>query len=99
LLVCGDDVGRVWCYDINKIISNLNSKEKQRSPEDIPLLPADAVQEWPSFNNPRYKNRKVINTSLPNVINGLALSEDASHLVTVSNINLVTFWKRSLDIS
>lgn len=97
LLVCGDDVGRVWSYDLSSILSKVDSAVKQRSPEDIELIPADFVLDWPSFNNPLYKNRKVIDLSRPNVINGLALDPQAGHLITVSNINLITFWRRNMS--
>ncbi|RWS15016.1 leucine-rich repeat and WD repeat-containing protein 1-like isoform X1 [Dinothrombium tinctorium] len=89
LMVCGDNDGQLWLYDTSKIpFDDLEGSKKQ---------PPDLVLKWPTINNPKLNDKKIVNEKQPVVINAVAVSPDLEFIVAATNINLVCLWKRSTD--
>uniref|UniRef100_G3QC39 Leucine-rich repeat and WD repeat-containing protein 1 n=1 Tax=Gasterosteus aculeatus aculeatus TaxID=481459 RepID=G3QC39_GASAC len=79
-VVCGDDKGRLWTYNISKLQKNSLQTGK-------PILPTEML-EWPT---PVRKDRGQVEGPS---INSVAMDPELHFLVALSDKNMVIVWKR-----
>ncbi|XP_078598919.1 leucine-rich repeat and WD repeat-containing protein 1-like isoform X1 [Branchiostoma floridae x Branchiostoma japonicum] len=102
VLVCGDDVGNTWMYDVSKFLT-------RKYPEDTPVPPAQKLF-WPdcTWNGTRLSRESdedevltvdspsssLSETKLPSV-NDVAISSSGDYIVGVTDCNLVFVWRKN----
>ncbi|XP_019620706.1 PREDICTED: leucine-rich repeat and WD repeat-containing protein 1-like isoform X1 [Branchiostoma belcheri] len=108
VLVCGDDVGNTWMYDVSKFLT-------RKLPEDTPVPPAQKLF-WPdcTWNGTRLSKESdkdevptVVSPSssmsetkvrlLPSV-NDIAISSTGDFIVGVTDCNLVFMWRKNKTV-
>ncbi|CAH1231635.1 LRWD1 [Branchiostoma lanceolatum] len=105
VLVCGDDVGNTWMYDVSKFLT-------RKWPEDTPVPPAQKLS-WPdcTWNGTRLSKESdedevstVVSSSssmsemkLPSV-NDIAISSSGDYIVGVTDCNLVFVWRKDKPV-
>ncbi|KAL6098454.1 lrwd1 [Pungitius sinensis] len=83
-VVCGDDKGRLWTYNISKLQKNSLHTGK-------PILPTEML-EWPT---PVRKNHGQVEGPS---INSVAMDPELHFLVALSDRNMVIVWKREESV-
>ncbi|XP_018021080.1 leucine-rich repeat and WD repeat-containing protein 1-like [Hyalella azteca] len=95
VLVCGDDKGTLWLYDLHAAVTGaLPSPLTGSAPLNKPLPPT-AKLLWPNLDDPEVeKAGKLRLDSYDIVVDKCCISDGASHVVAVTSNNMVCVWRR-----
>ncbi|KAF2351586.1 WD40-repeat-containing domain [Trinorchestia longiramus] len=95
VLVCGDDKGSLWLYDLHAVINgDIASPITGAKALKNPLRPT-AMLLWPNLDDPEVeKAGKLRLDSYDIVVDKCCISDGADHVVAVTSNNMVCIWRR-----
>ncbi|XP_022178498.1 leucine-rich repeat and WD repeat-containing protein 1-like [Myzus persicae] len=89
LLVCGDDRGSVWIYNLKDIAF-------KSSKSDSKVITVDSVLKWPKLHDKFLKKKKKLEVDVYDIVMAkCAVHSSGKYLVAVTNNNLVCLYKKS----
>jgi len=93
LVVCGDDKGSLWLYNLPSLAQN--------NPDPIKKVVEPTTRlMWPELQDDHLENsRKVPLDRHDIIIDKVTVSADSNHIVAVTSNNMVCIWKRTDDDS
>lgn len=97
VLVCGDDKGSLWVYDLANYV-NGNIKSPLTNSAQHKLVEPVVILDWPELEDTEVeKARKLRLDTYDIVVDKCAVSPGAKHIVAVTSNNMVCIWKRDKD--
>ncbi|MCL4130163.1 UNVERIFIED_CONTAM: hypothetical protein GTU68_051455 [Idotea baltica] len=93
-LVCGDDKGTLWVYDVASYI-NGEIESPLYGNTSLPPIKPDTKLDWPELDDAEVeKARKLRLDTYDIVVDKCTVSEGGKYIVAVTNNNMVCIWKR-----
>jgi WD40 repeat protein len=93
LIVCGDDKGSLWLYNMPGMVNK--NPEKSLQPLSKIVDPTTRLM-WPELQDDHLENsRKVPLDRHDIIIDKVTTSWDCNHIVAVTSNNMVCIWKRT----
>ncbi|XP_071536280.1 leucine-rich repeat and WD repeat-containing protein 1-like isoform X2 [Panulirus ornatus] len=97
ILVCGDDKGALWVYDLADYVSGKVSSPLTEGPQ-LPLVEPVKILEWPELEDAEVeKARKLRLDTYDIVVDKCTVSPGGQHIVAVTSNNMVCIWKRGKE--
>ncbi|XP_037783932.1 leucine-rich repeat and WD repeat-containing protein 1-like [Penaeus monodon] len=97
ILVCGDDKGTLWVYDLVKYVTGTVSSPITGGSPVAPVEPV-ALLDWPELEDAEVeKARKLRLDTYDIVVDKCAVSPNGRHIVAVTSNNMVCIWKRGKE--
>ncbi|XP_045620154.1 leucine-rich repeat and WD repeat-containing protein 1 isoform X2 [Procambarus clarkii] len=97
ILVCGDDKGALWVYDVADYVTGKISSPLSEGPE-LPQIEPVKILDWPELEDAEVeKARKLRLDTYDIVVDKCAVSSGGHHIVAVTSNNMVCVWKRGKE--
>ncbi|KAK3876780.1 hypothetical protein Pcinc_018457 [Petrolisthes cinctipes] len=99
ILVCGDDKGALWVYDLADYVTGKISSPITNGAL-LPLQEPVKILEWPELEDAEVeKARKLRLDTYDIVVDNCAVSRGGTHIVAVTSNNMVCIWKRGPEVT
>ncbi|XP_042232743.1 leucine-rich repeat and WD repeat-containing protein 1-like isoform X1 [Homarus americanus] len=97
ILVCGDDKGALWVYNVADYVTGKVSSPLTEGSQLPPIEPVK-ILDWPELEDAEVeKARKLRLDTYDIVVDKCAVSPGGHHIVAVTSNNMVCIWKRGKE--
>ncbi|XP_050692825.1 leucine-rich repeat and WD repeat-containing protein 1-like isoform X1 [Eriocheir sinensis] len=97
LLVCGDDKGALWVYDLADLVTG-RATSPLTGGAPIPMVEPVKILEWPELEDAEVeKARKLRLDTYDIVVDKCTVSYGAQHIVAVTSNNMVCIWRHGKE--
>ncbi|KAK8732175.1 hypothetical protein OTU49_007220 [Cherax quadricarinatus] len=98
ILVCGDDKGALWVYDVADYVTGKIKNPLSEGPQLSAAVEPVRILEWPELEDAEVeKARKLRLDTYDIVVDKCAVSSGGLHIVAVTSNNMVCIWKRGKE--